>query len=78
MDEEEEKEDQVFECNTFDPPANMKLYLFYGMLNLEMLAHIVPFSEDECPATAGFEEKFEVLKSRSVSLTCPGWTRVFG
>ena len=52
-----------------------QLHMFYGMLNLDTLAQILPEIPEE---HATKEQKIEYLKSKSVALTLHGWTRVFG
>ena len=47
--------------------------MFFGMLNLNKLAGLLPFP----PELATKEAKLADLKSKAVALTCPGFTRVF-
>ena len=57
------------------PQADGKLYLFYGLLNMSNLASWLPFAGPLEQASEA--EKMEYLKTKAVSLTCPGFSRVF-
>ena len=54
------------------PPA---LYMFYGMETLDFLATKLPFEDEK--SDLAHEEKVELLKSKAVAVTVPGWIRVF-
>ena len=49
--------------------------MFYGLLNLNTLANVLPFEGELQNGTN--EEKLAYLKSKAVALTCPDWARVF-
>ena len=49
------------------------LFMFYGMLNLNKLAKLLPFPSE----LSSKEARLADLKSKAVALTCPGFTRVF-
>ena len=63
---EEQKQPQI---------AEEQLLMFYGMLNIDILAQILPFSH--MPQLQTKPDKLAHLKSKAVSLTCPGYKRVF-
>ena len=54
-----------------------KLVMFFGMLNIWKLVDILPFKQ-LTRAENTIEKRFAYLKSKSVALTCSGWSRVFG
>ena len=55
--------------------AKSAFYMFYGMLNLEILSRNLPF--EGALEHASQKKKYADLKSKAVALTCSGWSRVF-
>ena len=49
--------------------------MFFGMLNVRVLSQVLPFEGDLDSASQ--EAKVANLVSKSVALTCRGWSRVF-
>ena len=57
-----------------DVEGDDNLVMFYGMLNLPMLAQILPFDAEHRTKV----ERINHLKTKSTALVCDGWSRVFG
>ena len=49
--------------------------MFYGLLNIDVLANVLPFEGELDNGT--YQEKVDYLKSKAVALTCADWARVF-
>ena len=54
-----------------------ELYMFYNELNLESLAKVFPFEEDDLAPEASLKHKTAYLRTKAVPISCTGWVQVF-